>query len=176
MLRRNVLQNIPFTVGDRKLTGDAVANVILLRVSYERKAEELSNFLQEVVKGLKPDGYDERERAVADMTRVEEMEKGDGEKPSSDDIEKARKTRNDVLEMHNEEREALERSFSEANEKKLSEETTIEGRPLSRQAFSDICSLLGVDGEMEFRVPGRVDSIPINKVQFLSMVGDMVEE
>lgn len=70
--RANILRNVPMAEGDRKLKGESVAELILLRVAYERKQDELRQFMQDVAKRLKPEGYDDREAKVLRMRETEE--------------------------------------------------------------------------------------------------------
>lgn len=77
--RANILRNVPMAEGDRKLKGESVAELILLRVAYERKQDELRQFMQDVAKRLKPEGYDDREAKVLRMREIEERAKADKE-------------------------------------------------------------------------------------------------
>ena len=96
--RANILRNVPMAEGDRKLKGESVAELILLRVAYERKQDELRQFMQDVAKRLKPEGYDEREAKVARMRDIEERAKAakdakeGGDAPAPEELEKAAKT------------------------------------------------------------------------------------
>lgn len=178
--RANILMNVPMAEGDRKLKGESVAELILLRVAYERKRDELRQFMQDVAKRLKPEGYDEREAKVARMRDIEERakaaEKGGDNAPTPEELEEARKTRADVLETHEREKEELEKAFLEAQERKMDEEEPSPAKGLSRAAFADICSLLGTEGDTAMLLPGQEKPVPVAKAQLLTWIAQMVED
>lgn len=177
--RANILMNVPMAEGDRKLKGESVAELILLRVAYERKRDELRQFMQDVAKRLKPEGYDEREARVARMRDIEERakasEKGDNA-PAPEELEEARKTRAETLETHEKEKEELEKAFMEAQERKMDEDAPAPAKGLSRAAFADICSLLGTEGDTAMLLPGQEKPVPVSKAQLLTWLAQMVEE
>ena len=178
--RANILRNVPMAEGDRKLKGESVAELILLRVAYERKQDELRQFMQDVAKRLKPEGYDEREAKVLRMREIEERakaaEKGGGDTPTPEELEEAKETRADVLETHEREKEELEKAFLEAQERKMDEEEPSPAKGLSRAAFADICSLLGTEGDTAMLLPGQEKPVPVAKAQLLTWIAQMVED
>lgn len=178
--RANILRNVPMAEGDRKLKGESVAELILLRVAYERKRDELRQFMQDVAKRLKPEGYDEREAKVLRMRDIEERakaaEKGGDNAPTPEELEEAKETRADVLETHEREKEELEKAFLEAQERKMDEEEPAPAKGLSRAAFADICSLLGTEGDTAMLLPGQEKPVPVAKAQLLTWIAQMVED
>lgn len=178
--RANILMNVPMAEGDRKLKGESVAELILLRVAYERKRDELRQFMQDVAKRLKPEGYDEREAKVQRMRDIEERakaaEKGGDNAPAPEELEEAKETRADVLETHEREKEELEKAFLEAQERKMDEEEPSPAKGLSRAAFADICSLLGTEGDTAMLLPGQEKPLPVAKAQLLTWIAQMVED
>ena len=178
--RANILMNVPMAEGDRKLKGESVAELILLRVAYERKRDELRQFMQDVAKRLKPEGYDEREAKVLRMRDIEERakaaEKGGDNAPTPEELEEAAKTRAETLETHEKEKEELEKAFLEAQERKMDEEEPSPAKGLSRAAFADICSLLGTEGDTAMLLPGQEKPVPVSKAQLLTWIAQMVED
>lgn len=180
--RANILMNVPMAEGDRKLKGESVAELILLRVAYERKRDELRQFMQDVAKRLKPEGYDEREAKVLRMREIEERakaaeeSKGGDNAPAPEELEEAKETRADVLETHEREKEELEKAFLEAQERKMDEEEPSPAKGLSRAAFADICSLLGTEGDTAMLLPGQEKPVPVAKAQLLTWIAQMVED
>lgn len=178
--RANILRNVPMAEGDRKLKGESVAELILLRVAYERKRDELRQFMQDVAKRLKPEGYDEREAKVLRMRDIEERakaaEKGGDNAPTPEELKEAKETRADVLETHEREKEELEKAFLEAQERKMDEEEPSPAKGLSRAAFADICSLLGTEGDTAMLLPGQEKPVPVAKAQLLTWIAQMVED
>ncbi len=177
--RANILRNVPMAQGDRKLRGESVAELILLRVAYERKQDELRQFMQDVAKRLKPEGYDDREDKVLRMREIEERAKAakeGGDAPTPEELEEAAKTRAETLETHEKEKEELEKAFLEAQERKMDEEEPSPARGLSRAAFADVCSLLGTEGDTAMLLPGQEKPVPVAKAQLLTWLAQMVEE
>lgn len=176
--RANILRNVPMAEGDRKLKGESVAELILLRVAYERKQDELRQFMQDVAKRLKPEGYDEREAKVLRMREIEERAQADkeGDAPAPEELEEARKTRAETLETHEKEKEELEKAFMEAQERKMDEDAPAPAKGLSRAAFADVCSLLGTEGDTAMLLPGQEKPVPVSKAQLLTWLAQMVEE
>lgn len=180
--RANILRNVPMAEGDRKLKGESVAELILLRVAYERKQDELRQFMQDVAKRLKPEGYDDREAKVLRMREIEERAqaakdaKEGGDAPTPEELEEAAKTRAETLETHEKEKEELEKAFLEAQERKMDEDAPAPAKGLSRAAFADICSLLGTEGDTAMLLPGQEKPVPVSKAQLLTWIAQMVEE
>lgn len=173
--RRNVLFNIPMELGDKSLSGDASADVILTRVAYEKKAEEISSFMQDVMSGLKKDGYDEMERKVSFMRDVEaKMSCELSEKPSDDDVNEADRIRKEILPDYEKKREEIEKSFMSAQEKKMQEETDEPSSFITRKDFSEICGLMGVSGDFDFIIPNAGNQVKMSKTSFLSLLATMV--
>lgn len=178
--RANILRNVPMAGGDRKLKGESVAELILLRVAYERKRDELRQFMQDVAKRLKPEGYDDREAKVLRMRDIEERakaaEEGGDNAPAPEELEEAKETRADVLETHEREKEELEKAFLEAQERKMDEDAPAPAKGLSRAAFADVCSLLGTEGDTAMLLPGQEKPVPVAKAQLLTWIAQMVED
>lgn len=189
--RSNIASNIPLVLEGRKLPKAETASVMLLRVAYSAKVEEYQKCLEEVLKGLKKEGFDDRARAVAEMESVDarakaakEWKKGktdkDGkpvekpEMPTQEELDKAEKTRETVEEFEKEKKE-LEEAYAEAQRKKSEEKVEIKNGTLSRAEYAEICEMIGSEGEIEIR--GFSDH-PVNipKEQFLGMIASKLVE
>ena len=84
--RANLLANVPL----RGLDGKSLADIILLRVAYDRKADELRGFMADVARKLKPEGYDDRASQVARMEEVERRSKApDSDLPTPEELAEA---------------------------------------------------------------------------------------
>ena len=178
--RNNLLVNIPLSMDGRQLTKGTAASVMLLRVAYGKKIQELENDLQEVLKGLKKEGFDERSQAVAEMERVEaqkkkaeEWKEGDkGEKPvmpSEEELKKAENTR-ETLDEYKQEKKELEEAYLEARKKKFEEKVDMKGKTLKREELEDLYDMMGTDGTVNIVVPYLKEPIEVKKENFLEMI------
>ena len=161
---RNLLNNVPLTFEGRKLPKNTAASVMLLRVSYNQKVDEFVKTIEDVKKGLKKEGFDERAQAVSEMEAVDKRKKAaddwkegsEGEKPSyptEEEIEKAEKTRSTLKEFEAEKKE-LEEALMEANNKKLDEEVDMKNGKLTKDELADIYEVVGVEGDIPLSFPG----------------------
>lgn len=183
--KKAVLNNIPLVFEGRKLGKSEVASLMLIRVAYDRKTDEFKKFMEDVWKGLKKEGFDERERAVQQMEDVDRRKKAyeewkDGDKdsdgkpiekpsmPTKEELEKAEKTRETKADYDKELAEMNE-SFAEAREKKMNEETTITGGTFTRAEYAEICGLLGSEGDIEL-TGFTTEAVKIPRAQLLSMI------
>lgn len=162
---RNLLNNVPLLFEGRKLPKSTAASLMLLRVSYNNKVDEYIKTLDEVKKGLKKDGYDEREQAVQQMEDIDRRKKAadewkegsEGEKPASpteEEIEKAEKTRATLKDFEAEKKE-LEDAVNEASNKKLDEKVDMKNGKLTKDEFADIYEVIGVEGTLPVEFPGQ---------------------
>lgn len=169
--RANVLRNVPLSTEGRKLGGDTMAELILLRVAYDRKAEELQLFMADVAKGLKPKGYDERERKAA---RHEELSKK-SDRTADEDRELRESITKEELESHERERKDMEKAFQEAQAKKMEEDVDPPAKPLSRKALAELCELIGAEGCIALQLPGQDEPLTVTRAQMLTWLAQMVE-
>lgn len=160
--RRNILVNIPLALDGNRLPKQTAASVMLLRVAYQNKVDEFVKFIQDVQRGLKKEGFDERAQAVAEMKGIDERRRkaeewdGEGEQPvmpSKEELERADKTRETLADFEAERRE-LEDATLEAQRKKAEEKVDMKNGTLTRQELADIYDLLGAEGDIAYSVPG----------------------
>lgn len=178
--KRAVLQNIPLVLEGRKLPKETAASVMLLKVQYQHKVDDFVKILDDVKKGLKKEGFDDRAQAVEEMKRIDERrakaeawkEGDEGEKPqmpSQKELDKAEQTRSTLEEFEKEKKE-LEEALQEAQEKKAKETVNFKNCMLSKENLADIYDLVGADGEIEYTIPGVSYTHKIPKEMFLNMV------
>lgn len=174
---RNILVNIPLAFEGRKLPKETAASVMLLRVAYQQKVDEFVKTLDEVKKGLKKDGFDERARAVAEMEDVDKRKKaseewdGEGERPAmptDEELKKAEETRA-TLEDFGKEKKELEEALAEANRKKLEEDAGNMGK-LTKDELADLYELLGSEGVFNFVLPGGDVPMVVGREELLAWV------
>lgn len=162
---RNVLNNIPLVFEGRRLPKGTAASLMLLRVAYNNQVDEYIKTINEVRKGLKKEGYDERAQAVEQMEDIDRRKKAadewkegsEGEKPaypSEEEIEKAEKTRATLKDFETEKKE-LEDAVNEASKKKLGEKVDMKNGKLTKDELADIYEVIGADGLMPVEFPGQ---------------------
>lgn len=183
--RKAILNNIPLVFEGRKLGKSEVASLMLIRVAYDRKTDEFNKFMEDVLKGLKKEGFDERSQAVQQMEDVdrrkkaaEEWKEGDTDKdgrpmekpsmPTKEELEKADKTRETKAD-YDKELEELNESYMEARNKKLEEETTITGGTFTRAEYAEICGIIGSEGDIEL-TGFTTEAVKIPRAQLLNMI------
>lgn len=183
--RKAILNNIPLVFEGRKLGKSEVASLMLIRVAYDRKTDEFNKFMEDVLKGLKKEGFDERSQAVQQMEDVDRRKKAadewkEGDKdsdgkpmekpaiPTKEELEKADKTRETKAD-YDKELEELNESYMEARNKKLEEETTITGGTFTRAEYAEICGLIGSEGDIEL-TGFSTEAVKIPRAQLLNMI------
>lgn len=183
--RNRIVANIPLVFEGRKLPKSETASVMLIRVAYNNKVQEFEKDMEEVLKGLKKEGFDDRARAIADMEAVDSRiktykewkkdQKGeDGnptqkpEMPSEEEIKKADETRSSKEDFEAEKKE-LEEAYLEARKRKSEEKVEIKNGMFSRSEYAEICDQIGCEGEIE--VFGFTDvPVKISREEFLSII------
>jgi hypothetical protein len=123
--KSNLVNQIPLTYNGVKLPSETAANIVLLKVSYNSLMTELHKSLEDILKNLKKEGYDDRAYKVEFMydtenklKKYEEWYEGmvDDEgkevkqptKPTEEDIKKAEETRATLKEFEEEKKELIE--------------------------------------------------------------------
>lgn len=176
--RRNILANIPLALDGNRLPKQTAASVMLLRVAYQNKVDEFVKFIQDVQRGLKKEGFDERAQSVAEMKGIDERRRkaeewdGEGEQPampSKEELEKADKTR-ETLDDFEAERRELEDATLEAQRKKAEEKVDMKNGTLTRQELADIYDLLGAEGDIAYSVPGMSEPTTVPREWLLGLI------
>lgn len=175
---RAILNNVPLVYEGRKLPKTTAASVMILRVKYQQRVDEFVKLIQEVLKGLKKEGYDERLQAVQTMEDVDRRKKaaeewnGEGEKPAmptDEELAKAEETRA-TLDAFNEEKKELEEAYQEAQTREGAKDVPFKDSKLSKEELADIYEMIGADGEFDYTVPGQDKPFKVAKEWFLNMV------
>lgn len=183
--RNRIVANIPLVFEGRKLPKSETASVMLIRVAYNNKVQEFEKDMEEVLKGLKKEGFDDRAHAIADMESVDarmkaakEWKKGqkgeDGkpvekpEMPSDEELKKADETRATKEEFEAEKKE-LEEEYVTARQKRAEQKVEVKNGMFSRSEYAEICEVIGYEGEIE--VSGFADvPVKIPREEFLGMI------
>ena len=180
-----IVANIPLVFEGRKLPKSETASVMLIRVAYNNKVQEFEKDMEEVLKGLKKEGFDDRAHAIAEMESVDarmkaakEWKKGqkgeDGkpvekpEMPSDEELKKADETRATKEEFEAEKKE-LEEEYVTARQKRAEQKVEVKNGMFSRSEYAEICEVIGYEGEIE--VSGFADvPVKIPREEFLGMI------
>lgn len=183
--RNRIVANIPLVFEGRKLPKSETASVMLIRVAYNNKVQEFEKDMEEVLKGLKKEGFDDRAHAIAEMESVDarmkaakEWKKGqkgeDGkpvekpEMPSDEELKKADETRTTKEEFEAEKKE-LEEEYVTARQKRAEQKVEVKNGMFSRSEYAEICEVIGYEGEIE--VSGFADvPVKIPREEFLGMI------
>lgn len=181
----SLLGSIPLVLNDVNMYAKTSTDVILLQVTYQQKMKEFDEFMQEVLKKLKKEGFDERLQKHNRFTELDgrikahdEWKEGqtnaDGKpverpaKPSDAEIEEADKLRADEEDFAKEMSE-LDAAYQEAYTKKINEE--VKGmKKFSRETYESIISFIGFQGNMTLSFPNR-EPFEVSRQEFLRMVG-----
>lgn len=183
--RNRIVANIPLVFEGRKLPKFETASVMLIRVAYNNKVQEFEKDMEEVLKGLKKEGFDDRAHAIAEMESIDarmkaakEWKKGqkgeDGkpvekpEMPSDEELKKADETRATKEEFEAEKKE-LEEEYVTARQKRAEQKVEVKNGMFSRSEYAEICEVIGYEGEIE--VSGFADvPVKIPREEFLGMI------
>lgn len=155
--RNNVLVNIPLSNEGRKLPGKTAATVMLLRVAYGNKVQEFEKDLQEVLKGLKKEGFDERLQKY-------ELPEDNAERMSDEQERKG----------FEQERKELEEAYMEARKKKSEEKVDMKGKSLTAVELADIYEVVGTEGKISLSMPYQPNPVEVPREAFLQMVAEVL--
>lgn len=181
----SLLSNIPFTLDGKSMSAATTTDVILCQVAYQNKVKEFDAFMQEVLKKIKKDGFDERNQKMQTMTAIDDRLKsyndwkeGDKDaegkailrptKPTDAELKEADEIRKDKA-AFDEEMAELDRGYRDAYNAKLKEEVATP-KKLSRSTYENIVTFVGFVGDMEI-TPMNGTPIKTARESFLRMVG-----
>lgn len=181
----SLLGSVPLVIDGHPMYAKTSTDVILLQVTYQQKMKEFDEFMQEVLKKLKKEGFDDRLQKHNRFTELDgrikahdEWKEGqtnaDGKpverpaKPSDAEIEEADKLRADEEDFAKEMSE-LDAAYQEAYTKKINEE--VKGmKKFSRETYESIISFIGFQGNLTLSFPNR-EPFEVSRQEFLRMVG-----
>ena len=107
-LKRLTLLNIPLSLEGKELPSELKAKIMLMRVAYDKAAKAFDDDMQQVLKEIKKEGYDERAQKINHMKEIDGKE--DATKEEKKEADEIRKTEEDF----NKETEELNKAYSEA--------------------------------------------------------------
>lgn len=180
-LREKILSNIPLE-GEEALNPfppSLITSIVLMQVACSKKIEEFENTMQEVLKRLKKDGFDERaqiqERRKEIEKRIFEAENwnGEGEKPeipSDKEIEEAKEAEKTKAAFEEEYAE-LDKSYFEARQKKSLEEVKDITLQFTREEYEKLVEVIGLSGTIEFNGFNEAKS-RVKKIDFLKIIAE----
>lgn len=164
--RKSILDAIPMKIGDKKLSTFAVSDVILLQVAYQVKIDEFNNAMQEVLKKLKKDGFDERfqkKKLYDDLCNKEESTLTNDEIKEKSEFE-------EISAAFNVEFNELQETYSDAYNKKLKEEIP-EMNKLSNNTFNAIIDIMDFNEKTLLSVTFFSEPKETSQEELLSMIG-----
>ena len=181
--RNNIVANIPLVYEGRKLGKSEAASVMLVRVAYANKVQEYEKYMEEVLKGLKKEGFDERSRAIAEMEDVDRRKKaaeqwkqgdkdGKPEMPTKEELEQYEKTR-ETKEEYDKELKELEEAYGEARRKQGEKDVKLDAK-FTRAEYAEICELIGYEGDFEISSIFTGGKEKISKEMFLGLIASNV--
>lgn len=182
MERFGLLRNIPLVFEGRKLSPQMQAKVAIMKVAYEKEVAAFDKDMQDVLKQLKKEGFDDRARAQQKAQEVEqrkaaaeEWKEGTTDKegkpvekpamPTAEELAEAKKARGERKAFEEEERE-LQEKYALAYNKKLEEESPMDERLFTEQELADIFELITPTGVMEIQRLGAGKEA-VNRETFL---------
>ena len=175
--RNEIAQNIPLVNDGVKLSKSTLANVMLLRASCEKQVQNFESEMSECLTRLKQDGFDKRKIAYEEMKMVDKKKyahdnwDGQGEKPDAptkEELLASEETRLTAKDFEKEENELKEAYFE--LRKKASEKDIRFNASISRDDFADICEIVGIDGDMNYRKLYSNEIVTVQKKDFLSVI------
>lgn len=153
---------IPIAIDGRKLPQDTAASVVMAQVGWSAVMQEYESRMQEALKKMKKEGFDERAQAIGVMEETDRRIKahkewdGTGEQPampSDEEIAAAEKTRGTAKEFFDELNE-LNALYGSAREKEGEKTVAATPSALTRRELADIIGMLGADGTIQIDAAG----------------------
>lgn len=181
-----IIKNIPLIFEGRKLPKGMSAKVVLVRVQYDKIIKQFEEDCQQVLKGLKKDGFDERAQKYQRFDEIlsrkkaydnwdlelkneegKEIEKP--EMPTDEELKELEEGKEGRDEFENEQKE-LVFEYGKAREEKAKELVLFEEKKFSLDELDAIIELIGIDGEI------TINDRKVSKEMFLDVIGSMFTE
>lgn len=151
---------IELMANGKRLEKSTAATVMMLKVSFDKIAYEFNDKMKEIVKGLKPEGFDERQRNFAKMQEINSKENAtEEEKKEVEELAKG-------LEGFEEELSILNDEEQEAYKKLLKEECNVKSASITKDDWANIYEVMGVEGNSKLSIGNE----PLSNEQFLSIL------
>lgn len=182
--KQGVLRNIPLEFNGVKVRSELAAKIILMRVAFDKEIRSFENDMQEALKAMKPEGFDERSDKfvkMEDTDRKAELlkewedngKKGDSpEAPTKEELEAAEEIRHGK-EAYEKELAELNDKYMEARRQKLDEESLMKGRAFSEKELAEFVEVIGTQGTIKIAW-GNGQDIDVAKEQFLGMIAGLL--
>lgn len=181
MFGHNLVESIPFNVGQMSLDSNSAVELAMLQVAYKKAVSNLNEFMQETVKRLKKDGFDERTAKINRMNDIDrrfaqynEWQEDNGprpEKPASEELAEADEIRQTKA-AYDKELAELNESYNKAYTKKLSEEVHDAPSGMSKDLFKAVIEMMGYNGDVEVEIGGAKRAIP--KTAYIKMIAEIL--
>ena len=179
MDKKGILDNVPLAFEGRELPSKLQAKLMLMRVGYDKVVAQFQEKLQEVLKGLKPDGFD---ALAADVQKLESVESrvsafenwnGEGEKPTmptDEELKDAEEMRaSGKYEESQKELKTLTEKYNEAYRLELLADVDYAERKFTEDEYAEIVAMVGTAGKVDFFLADG-QKVEIAKVDLLAMV------
>lgn len=150
-----LVANIPFVCEGRSLPSKLQARLMLMRVTLDKAVNAYREKMQEVMNGLKPDGFDDLMKEV--------KEPGEGVSVPEDKVK----------EYEDKEKELLEK-YNEANREEMDNESGVSIKKFTEDELAQIIEVMTTEGEMDFKSSGG--EVKMAKVEFLAGVASVLVE
>lgn len=179
-----VIKNIPLVMEGRELPSKLQAKLMLMRVSFDKAASAYNDKLQEVLKGLKPEGFDELAQKIQRMDEIEKKDKAfkewnnEGEKPSEptkEELVEAAKIREENFGEYKEMEHELLSKYNEAYNQELYEESEMKDKKFTEDEFASIIDVIKSEGEIDF-VGNDGKKFELKRVELIGMIASLFVE
>lgn len=191
LTKSNLVNHIPLCYNGIKLDPNTAANVVLLKVAYNKLVEDKKNENNEAIKALKNEGFDERAVAINEMRKTFDLIKdynewyegkldSEGnevkkpEMPSEEAIKKAEESKLLEEDFIKEEKELIE-AANKVYEKSLLEDIEF-NKGLNKEDWKNIYEMLGVEGTISVKIMNSEKSIDLDKSIFLQYIGELIND
>ena len=161
---RTIVSNIPLVFEGRELSSKLQAKLMIMRVTYDKSVSAFQEKMQEVVKGLKVEGYDNLEAEIKKMLAIEKKEDA-----SKEELEEAKRIREEKYADYEEKKKVLIEKVNEAYNQEGLEQTDIKVKKFTEEEYSEIISVIKTEGKIKYAM-NNDESVDIPKMAFLSMI------
>lgn len=185
-VKANILAQIPLKLKENSLGSSTGVEVILMNQEYQGIVKDFKEKMQEILKTLKKEGFDDRAlkmeeaAAIADKKKAaEEWKEGDTDKdgnaiekpecPTDEELAKLEEAE-DMRADFEEERKELEKMYVEAMQKKAAEEVEVKRAYFGEKELEDIYKMLVPADEVEFRPGENVPPVKVSGVQLVAYI------
>ena len=156
--------NIPLVFEGRELSAKLQAKLMIMRVTYDKAMAAFQEKMQEVVKGLKPEGYDELDEGFKKMESIEAKEGA-----TAEELEEAKKFRAEKLEDYEAKKRILLDKVNEAYIQEGASESDAKVKKFTEDEYAEILSVVKTEGVIKYSM-GEDKAVDMPKMAFLGMI------